>query len=55
MHGNFGYQVLSGFIYKYVCMLVFTYQVWWESQNERDHWEDQDVDVWTILKWILER
>jgi hypothetical protein len=21
----------------------------------RDHWEDQDVDGWTILKWILER
>jgi hypothetical protein len=28
---------------------------WWESQNERDHCEDQDVDGWTILKWILER
>jgi hypothetical protein len=25
---------------------------WWESQKERDHWEDQDVGVWTILKWI---
>jgi hypothetical protein len=22
---------------------------------ERDHWEDQDVGGWTILKWILER
>jgi hypothetical protein len=22
---------------------------WWE----RDHWEDQDVSGWTILKWIL--
>jgi hypothetical protein len=21
----------------------------------KDHWEDQDVDGWTILKWILER
>jgi hypothetical protein len=21
----------------------------------RDHWEDQDVGGWTILKWILER
>jgi hypothetical protein len=20
---------------------------------ERDHWEDQEVRVWTILKWIL--
>jgi hypothetical protein len=28
---------------------------WWESQKERDHWEDQDVCGWTILKWILER
>jgi hypothetical protein len=28
---------------------------WWESQNERDHWEDQDVGGWTILKWTLER
>jgi hypothetical protein len=22
----------------------------WESQMERDHWEDQDVGGWTILK-----
>jgi hypothetical protein len=28
---------------------------WWERQNERDHYEDQDVGGWTILKWILER
>jgi hypothetical protein len=27
----------------------------WESQKERDHWEDQDVGKWTILKYILER
>jgi hypothetical protein len=27
---------------------------WWESQKKRDHWEDQDVSGWTILKWILE-
>jgi hypothetical protein len=26
---------------------------WWESQKERDHWEDQDVGGWTILKWLL--
>jgi hypothetical protein len=37
--------------------ISFTWSVnfWWESQKERDHWEDQDVDGWTILKWILER
>jgi hypothetical protein len=28
---------------------------WSESQVERNHWEDQCVDGWTILKWILER
>jgi hypothetical protein len=28
---------------------------WWESQKERDHYENQDVGGWTILKWILER
>jgi hypothetical protein len=28
---------------------------WWEIQKEGDQWEDQDVDGWTILKWILER
>jgi hypothetical protein len=28
---------------------------WWESQKERDHWEDEGVGGWTILKWILER
>jgi hypothetical protein len=28
---------------------------WWEKQKIRDHWEDQDVGGWTILKWILER
>jgi hypothetical protein len=27
----------------------------WESQKERDHWEDQDVGEWTILGWFLER
>jgi hypothetical protein len=26
---------------------------WWESQKERDYWEDQDVGGWTLLKWIL--
>jgi hypothetical protein len=28
---------------------------WWGSQKVRDDWEDLGVDVWTILKWILER
>jgi hypothetical protein len=28
---------------------------WWKSQKVRDHWEDQDVGGWTILKCILER
>jgi hypothetical protein len=28
---------------------------WWESQKERDHFEDEDVGGWTILKWILEK
>jgi hypothetical protein len=28
---------------------------WWESQKERDHYEDKDIGGWAILKWILER
>jgi hypothetical protein len=28
---------------------------WWESRKKEDHWKDQDVGEWTILKWILER
>jgi hypothetical protein len=28
---------------------------WLESPKERDRLEDQDVDGWTIFKWILER
>jgi hypothetical protein len=28
---------------------------WWESQNERGHYEDQEVGGRIILKWILER
>jgi hypothetical protein len=27
----------------------------WESQKERYLWEDQDVDDWTILKWLIGR
>jgi hypothetical protein len=26
---------------------------WWDSQKEKDHWEEQDVGGWTILKWVL--
>jgi hypothetical protein len=26
---------------------------WWEIQNEKVHWEDQDVGGWTILKSIV--
>jgi hypothetical protein len=28
---------------------------WWESQRERDHYEDQDVGGCIILGWILGR
>jgi hypothetical protein len=28
---------------------------WWESQKQRDHYEDQDLGGWIILKWILDR
>jgi hypothetical protein len=27
---------------------------YWESQKERDHYEDQDLSEFIILKWILE-
>jgi hypothetical protein len=30
------------------------YRVLVEKQKERDHWEDQDIGGWTILKLILE-
>jgi hypothetical protein len=26
----------------------------WESQKVRDHWKDQNVGGWTILKWIFD-
>jgi hypothetical protein len=29
--------------------------IFWESQKERDHWEDLDVGGRIILEWILER
>jgi hypothetical protein len=28
---------------------------WWESQRERDYYEDQDLGGWIRLEWILER
>jgi hypothetical protein len=28
---------------------------WWENEKERDHWENQLLGGWAILKWILER
>jgi hypothetical protein len=30
-------------------------EYWWEIQKEIDHYEDQDVGEWLILKWILEK
>jgi hypothetical protein len=30
-------------------------QYWWESEMERDHWEDEGVGERKILKWILEK
>jgi hypothetical protein len=31
------------------------YRISWETQKERDHWEDQEVGLWRIFRWILER
>jgi hypothetical protein len=28
---------------------------WWDSQKERDNWEDQDAGGWTISKWMRDR
>jgi hypothetical protein len=28
---------------------------WWESQKGKEHYEEQDVGGWIILRWILER
>jgi hypothetical protein len=30
------------------------YRILWESQKERDHWENEDLGGWSISKWILE-
>jgi hypothetical protein len=31
------------------------YRILVGNPEGKDHWEDQDVGGWTILKWILER
>jgi hypothetical protein len=39
-------------------MVVVNFNVlgyWQESQREGDHWEDQDIGGWIILRCILER
>jgi hypothetical protein len=28
---------------------------WWESEKERDHYEDQGEDGWTIIKQVIKR
>jgi hypothetical protein len=28
---------------------------WWESQKERDHWENQGVGGWKVLKRIIDK
>jgi hypothetical protein len=28
---------------------------WWESQKERDHFEDQGIDGRMVSEWILAR
>jgi hypothetical protein len=30
------------------------YRILVRNPKERDHWEDQDIGGWKILKWILE-
>jgi hypothetical protein len=29
------------------------YRLWWGSQKEREHYEDQDIGGWIILRWIF--
>jgi hypothetical protein len=29
-------------------------EYWWESQKDRDHYEDGHIGGWIILKWIFE-
>jgi hypothetical protein len=31
------------------------YRILMGNPEKRDHWEDQNVTGWTMLKWILER
>jgi hypothetical protein len=48
-------QNTNTFQYVEVVFLGMHIGYWREIQKERDHWEDQDVGGWTILKWILQR
>jgi hypothetical protein len=47
--------VLIECVFCFCILITSIFRYWWEIQKERDHWEDQDVGGWTILKWILER
>jgi hypothetical protein len=47
---TFGGKMLLPFMIKLIGILKHT-----KLLRERDDWEDQDVDGWTILKWMLER
>jgi hypothetical protein len=46
--GLAGYVVRMEQIRMYIAFLL-------ESQKERDHYKDQDVGGWIILKWFLQR
>jgi hypothetical protein len=43
------------------CLVLYGFQIgthigfWWESQKERDHYEDLDLGGRIKLRWILER
>jgi hypothetical protein len=32
-----------------------TYRILVGNPEGKNHWDDQDVSGWTLLKWILER
>jgi hypothetical protein len=31
------------------------YRIMWESQQERDYYDNKNIGGWIILRWILER